>query len=51
MPRTLWPNLLGAGLPYRAGVLATGVPMEGLPTSCGFLEEILDATKIAVELS
>lgn len=37
VPLTLWPNLLGAGLAYRGGAFAAaGVPIDGLPPSCGF---------------
>lgn len=35
VPMTLCPNLLGAGLAYRAGVLVVGVPMEGRATILG----------------
>ena len=36
VPRTLCPNLLGAGLPYRGGARCTGVAMEGRPAAiCG----------------
>lgn len=35
VPLTLCPNFPGAGLPYRAGVLGFGVPMEGRAPSCG----------------